>query len=113
MLDVLKLLLSKSEVTEVATGGVGAGVYVLLEEEGVGEDTRGVEEGWMDLICGEETADVEAKEGDIDEDGIIAVEVAANDELGIVEVLDIEKLVVETALLALIGRKDEGEDELT
>jgi hypothetical protein len=117
------IVLSKSEVTEVATGGVGVGVYVLLEEgvddgtrdveEGVGDDAGGVEEGWMELICEDETTAEEAKEDDIDEDDAIAVEVAADDEPDIVEVLDVDKLVDPTALLALIEREDEGEGELT
>jgi hypothetical protein len=42
--DTLRILLSKSEVTEVATGGAGAGVYVLLEEEGMDDGTRDAKE---------------------------------------------------------------------
>jgi hypothetical protein len=67
----------------------------------------------MELICEDETTAEEAKEIDIDEDDAIAVEVAADDELDIVEVLDVDKLVVPTALLELIEREDEGEGELT
>ena len=106
-LEALEELLAKSEETIVATIGIGAGEYVLLEDDGTGGCTTLVEE--EELLDGEDEGSTfgddgtSEDEGGADEDGIVGEDEVARldvvalerieDDIEDDERLDIEELV--------------------
>jgi hypothetical protein len=119
-LEALERLLAKSEETVVATTGVGAGVYMLLEDKEDDDCAILVDEGTRELVWeDEDTAGEDVGVGfGVGDDDDVKVDVAALeltvDVAAIEDLLDFVELVDVAAaeLLVVVGSSDELDNVL-